>query len=192
MCCNAHSDVRIMPNRLSDPKWKSGPPEPKYSHSEHAIHPEDYVYDFDGPGRDEAEAIDGTIMTVVIEGARCSREGCDAEVRNRHCYVAEALSDRTQQALLYAIEFDVDHITDDVVAEYVAANALMVDHDGEYPIVGIQFDNDESYNRPMEHSHYEDPNVLGYVYPTETFTTNTATGSCHGRSEPPSHEPHGL
>lgn len=182
---------------ISDPKWKSGPPEPKHSHSDHAIHPEDYVYDFDGPGRDEADAIDGTIMTVVIEGARCSREGCDAEISKRHCYVAEALSDRAQQALLYAVRTKYDFvddvsIEDDVVMEYVAANNIIIDYDGEYPIVGIQFDSDESYNRPEVHSHYDDLDVLGYVYPTKTFTTNTATGQCYGTPDRPSPEPHGL
>jgi len=187
-----------MSRRLSDPKWKSGPPEPKHSHSDHAIHPEDYVYDFDGPGRDEADTIDGTIMAVVIEAAECSREGCDASVSRRHCYVAEALSDRAQQALLYAVRNKYDFvddsvsIEDDIVMEYVAANTIIVDYDGEYPIVGIQFDDDESYNRPMEHGHYDDPDVLGYVYPTKTFTSNDARGPCHGRPEQPSHEPHGL
>jgi len=182
---------------VSDPSWKSGPPEPKHSHSDHAIHPEDYVYDFDGPGRDEAEAIDGTIMAVVIETAQCSREGCDANISRRHCYVAEALSNSAQQALLYAVRTEYDFvdddvsIEDDVVMEYVAANNIIVDHDGEYPTVGIQFDDDESYNRPIKHSHSDDLDVLGYVYPTETFTDD-AYGACNGQPEPPSYEPHGL
>lgn len=187
-----------MPNRLPDPKWKSGPPEPTHSHSDHAILFEDYVYDFDGPSVKEAENTDGTILTTVIEAAGCRRDGCDAEITHSHCYTAESFSDRLQQALLYAIRRQYDFvddsvsITDDIIAEYVAANNVIIDHDGEYPIIGILFDGDDSYNRPMKHSNSDDSNVLGYVYPTKTFTTNTADGQCYGQPDPPSHEPYGL
>jgi len=183
-----------MPNRLSDPKWKSGPPEPKHRHSDHAIHPEDYVYDFDGPGRDEAEGVDDTIMTVVIEAAECSREGCDVAISKRHAYTLESLSERTQQALLYAVRQQLGddvELADQVVIEYAAVNNIVVDYSG-VPILGIQFDSDESYNRPEVHGYYEDDDVLGYIYPTRTFTSNNARGTCHGRPEPPSHEPYEL
>jgi len=185
-----------VPNQLSDPKWKLGPPEPTHSHTDHSIHPESFVYDFDGPGRDEADETDGTILTTVIEAAECSRDGCEAEIYHRHCYTAESLSDRLQQTLLYVVKQKYDFvdnadITDDVIAEYVAANAVMIDHDGEYPIVGIQFDDDETYNRPLSYDGDGD-DVLGYVYPEQTFTTNTAGGECYGAPDRPSPEPYGL
>jgi len=183
-------------NRLSDPAWKKGPKGPTHSHSEHKIHPESFVYDFDGPGRDEADETDGSILTVVIEAATCARDGCDAEIHHRHCYTAESLSDRLQQTLLYAVKRKYDFvdepvITDDVIAEYVAANAVVIDHDSEYPIMGIQFDGDETYNRPLSYDG-DGNDVLGYVYPERTFTTNTAGGECYGTPDRQSPEPYGL
>jgi len=181
-----------MTRGISDPDWKSGPPEPKHSHSEHQIHPEDAVFDFDGPSVEEVEAVDGTICTTVVESMGCSRDGCNAEIYHSHCYTIESVSDRVQQVLLYAVDFDDVTITDDVIVEYIAKNTVIVDYD-ETPIIGFQFDDDNTYNRPeMSHSHPDDKDVLGYVYPVRTFTDNTATGACHGRADPPSHEPYGL
>lgn len=184
-----------MKRGVSDPAWKSGPPEPTHSHTEHRIHDEDFVYDFDGPGRDEADDVNGTIHTVVIEAATCRREGCDASISKRHVYTVESFNARTQQVLLYAVRRkwgdNSIQLTDDVVIEYLANNVVIVDYDME-PILGIQFDDDETYTSPEVHGYYEDDDVLGYVYPTRTFTSNDARGPCHGRPEEPSPEPYGL
>lgn len=175
-----------MPNRLSDPSWKSGPKEPKYSHSDHAIEPDGVSggFDLDGFGREEVELVEGEPLVTVMEAWYCSREGCDEYLQRRHLYTLQNVEDRTMQILRHAVPYEI--------SEYIWDKAIIVDYD-ETPILGVYLGDDDVDNvagRPG-HMNWNNPNCIGYIYPERTVTDEPTT-TCHGRTEPPSHEPYGL
>lgn len=149
------------------PSPPTNPPEPKHTHSDHDVFPEDAVYDFDGPGVDEAEAVEGDVLTVVRERLSCRRDGCDASGGDNHIYTTEGVSDR----LMAALEYASNDKYEEAVLEYFAMNAVIVDYD-ETPIVGVEFGDD----------------VLGYVYPETSQSAGRLGGTCHGQPEPPDPE----
>lgn len=157
-----------MPNNLSDPSWKSGPPEPKYSHNDHDIYPEDFVYDFDGPSKKQADKYHSEIFTVVIEGAECGREGCDCGITNYHIYtLADVGGDVIQRVGEYLEEKYDFPIDDELLTEHCAMNCEIIDYDDDSPVLGITVGDD----------------VLGYITPTDT-ESGSISGTCHGYSEP--------
>jgi len=164
-------------NRLPDPSWKSGPPEPKHRHSEHAIDPQP-VMDIDGVGVDEVERLDTDAIVAVQEGFTCHRDGCDVSPQKRHVYSVANVSDRLWHAVQWATDYEL-HI-------FIAENTVIVDYD-ETPILGVSFSDDvpNSFGAATTPSDLRgaDRDVLGYIHPTFTDKSDFG-GVCYGREEP--------
>ena len=146
-----------MNHNISDPAWKSGPPEPKHRHSEHRI--SSAGHDLNGVGRKEAEQIEGEPLMAVREAFVCSREGCDADPSVTYLYGERGVSRRVRQACGWATDPDWWY-------EYFCEHCEIVDWDGG-PILGVRFGDD----------------TLGYVTPQTTIEDGFG-GACYGRSEP--------
>jgi len=144
------------------PQPATNPPEPSHSHSEHRLG-HDPIFDIDGPSVSEDEAVDGPVACVIREVFTCRRDGCEASDDKRHIYALNDFSERVQQSINYASNDEYD----EAEVEYAAMNVDVVDHDGEYPIVGIQFGDD----------------TLGYLYPTETMRDDDTGGECYGHED---------
>lgn len=143
---------------VPDPKWKSGPPEPKHHHSEHAIRPVGKdAYDIDGVSKREAEQVDGVALVAVREAFYCQREGCEISPGITHLYSSEDVSRGLKQACEHAgVEW----------VEYFAEHCTVVDYSDGF-ILGVEFGDD----------------VLGYVEPQVSIREGFG-GPCHGREEP--------
>ena len=142
------------------PSPPTNPPEPSHSHSEHRMSHEP-VFDIDGPSVSEDEAVDGPVACVIREVFTCRRDGCEASDSRRHIYALNDFSERVQKAISHASSDKYDNAD----VEYAAMNVDVVDHDGEYPIVGVQFGD----------------HTLGYLYPAETMRDDNTGGQCYGR-----------
>jgi hypothetical protein len=152
-------------NGVPDPSWKSGPPEPRHRHSEHAIDPEPAGHDIDGVGIDEAERIDGEPLCAVREAYGCHRDGCDVDARKDHLYSLSDVSERVRRIVRGVITYTDDPSVEDEV-EYLATHAVVRDYD-EGPILGVTVGED----------------TIGYIYPQITDVSGFG-GACFGREEP--------
>lgn len=161
------------------PSPPTSPPGPKYEHSEHRVR-EEPTFDFDGPGKSEAEQVDAPIFTVVRERYRCRREGCEARGGYNHVYTLSDLSRGLTQAVRYAVEnaewFSGDMTLAEGMCEYASVNAEVVEYDGEQPVLAITFGEAR----------------LGYVTPGVSVSKGSLDGSCNGRPLEPNPEPYGL
>lgn len=142
---------------IPDPAWKSGPTEPKPTSSSHAIAPEDFAhapFDFDGFGRDEAEAVDGEPLIVIRERVECRREGCDAAHSRSMLFTTHTLGDDDETRL----RRDSSLSADAALAEHVWEHAERVDVDTI--------------------------DVNGVTITPERIIEDEASGPCYGRVEP--------
>lgn len=150
----------ISGRRKPTPNPPINPPEPQYTHSEHSL--SEPIFDHDGPSVNQQERMDSPILHVVIEYTACSRDGCEAAVKDNHLYTVESMSEELEAAVRHAA--DVERWGEDALGEYVAQNVEVVDYD-EVPVLTVKFGDDS----------------FGYWYPEETETRDDASGACHGR-----------
>lgn len=71
------------------PKPPTNPSEPEYSNEDHDYPEEPDTIIFDGPGREQQNRTDYTIITVLINKYQCRRDGCDAVKTERLLFAAE-------------------------------------------------------------------------------------------------------
>lgn len=157
-----HRTQSVSGTRKPTPSPPTNPPEPRYTHSDHDIHPEGAVYDHDGPSRKQQERMGSPICNVVIEMNPCGRDGCDAAVKKNHLYTVDSMSDELEAAVRYAA--DVERWGEDALGEYVAQHVTIVDYD-EVPVLTVEFGE----------------STFGYWYPETTDDRGDARGECHGR-----------
>jgi len=165
--------------RISDPAWKSGPPEPTHSHSEHAIYEDDEApYDIDGFGVDEVEMVEGEPLVTIQERRTCHRDGCDASHVRRLLFTTEGLTDAQQRRL-------ERHSGADDLAAYAHERAERIDV--ETIRVKLSGESPDSVENSSD-----DESVDGIPISAERIVEEEPVGQCNGRPEPPSPEPYGL
>lgn len=171
-----------MGRRLSDPSWKSGPPEPKHTHHEHDIDqiPDGQEGDLDGFGVEEAEKVEGKPLVAIQERHTCRREGCDASLTRRLLFTTHTLTEREERAL-------DRHSAPNEPGVFVHENAERVD------VESIHVDlSGESLDSVENSGGAESSDVVDITISAERIIEDEPHGQCHGVPEPPSHEPYGL
>lgn len=152
-------------NSVPDPSWKSGPPEPKHTHSDHDIWPEDFGEgDIDGFGRNEIEEIDGEPLITIQEAAWCGRDGCEAVHTRRLLFTTDPLTDDEVSRLTEAAD-------PDELGAYAWEHATRIDRD----MIEIAMDDGENI-----------------TVVNETVIEEEPSSTCHGEPHPPDPEPYGL
>lgn len=156
-------------NGRSNPSPPTNPPEPKPTSSEHDMLLEDAVYDHDGPSVSQQEQADSSILHVITEHVACRRDGCDAAHTVDYLYTMADVSRRLEDAVRGAVRrrehasWADDHSEAELMAEYVATHAVIVDYD-EGPVLGVEIGED----------------ILGYWTHSDTDHRRDASGPCYG------------
>lgn len=137
--------------RISDPAWKSGPPDPpEPTASEHSWYEEPHL-DFDGVGRDEATVVDGEPLVCVHETNTCRLDNCNTSKERRHVYtdnIDTVIADEVVENVDFeVVDFDDGEPIISTVDgnEYIYPEETFVVDSGSEPCYGVEEPSPEPY-----------------------------------------------